>query len=85
MSLLQSLPTIWKVKIINGKKFDNIELDKNIQILVIYIIFLGPKLMIPVYKAKIFLLFTEKVIILAKYFVFVNMFLKKLRINLLQY
>lgn len=62
-------------------------LNKNVKVFIVYIIFLnlGSKILIhQVYKVQINLLIVKKVIILAKYLDYINIFSKKLAAKLLK-
>ena len=74
----KALSTTHQVKLVDQKKYAKVVLDKNIEVFVTHVSFLGLKLTIHlVRKAWIALLLAEKVTVPAKYSDFANVFLEE--------
>lgn len=77
--------TTQHIKIIDRKKLTRVELNKYSDMFLVYIVFFSILLIYLILKTQINLLLTEKVIIIAKYFDFIDMFLKIFAIKLFKY
>ena len=76
----KALPTTWRIKLINKKKFAKAPLDKNIEVFVVHVSFLSQESKItihPAQEAQIASLLAKEITVPAKYSDFADVFSKE--------